>query len=222
MIDYKKKLDELYSLERTRKLDDNESFMLTRIENYLLALENNMKYFIYQGGTRELTLDFCKKRNNKVFSIEELISWKNDPDRPTTENYDPILHLGGNKCFEGDTFCYHMPGFITTELARQFRPDIIEETHINKKIELDKSLKNNTVRIIEKKRCELLVDVDPMVAEYINNLLNQFANEVIGDNEKIISEGAEMSIEEAVDEISKKIIIIADLMSKQLKSLNNL
>ena len=222
MIDYKKKRDELYELQKTRRLDDNESLILSRIENYLQAIEYDMKYFIFQGGTRERTLDFCKKRNNKVFSIEELLSWENDPDRPTTENYDPILHLGEDKCFEGDSFCYHMFGFISTESAKKLRPDIIELTPVKTIVMLDKSLKKSTLQIIEKKRNELLSNADPLVAEYINNLLNQFANEVIGENEKIVMDGKEISIEEAVEEISTKIITITDLITKQLKCLNNL
>ena len=222
MIDYKKKRDELFELQKTRRLDDNESLILSRIENYLQAIEYDMKYFIFQGGTRERTLDFCKKRNNKVFSIEELLSWENDPDRPTTENYDPILHLGGDKCFEGDSFCYHMFGFISTESAKKLRPDIIELTPVKTIVMLDKSLKKSTLQIIEKKRNELLSNADPLVAEYINNLLNQFANEVIGENEKIVMDGKEISIEEAVEEISIKIITITDLITKQLKGLNNI
>jgi len=222
MTDYKKKRDELYALQKNRKLDDSETFMLDRIENYLLALEYDMKYFIFQGGTRERTLDFCKKRNNKVFSIEELLTWKNDPDRPTTDDYDPILHLGGNKCFEGESFCYHMFGFISTESAKELRPDIIESVPVKARVELDKSLKKSTIQIIEKKRNELLSHSDPLVAEYINNLLNQFANEVIGENEKIVKEDKEISIEEAVEEISQEIITITDLITKQLKDLKNL
>ena len=222
MIDYKKKRDELYELQKTRRLDDNESLILSRIENYLQAIEYDMKYFIFQGGIRERTLDFCKKRNNKVFSIEELLTWKNDPDRPTTDDYDPILHLGGNKCFEGESFCYHMFGFISTESAKELRPDIIESAPVKTRVELDKSLKKSTIQIIEKKRNELLSHSDPLVAEYINNLLNQFANEVIGENEKIVKEDKEISIEEAVEEISQEIITITDLITKQLKDLKNL
>lgn len=40
--------------------------------------------------------------------------------------------------------------------------------------------------------------------------------EVIGDNEKLISEGKELSIEEAVEEISIKIKLATDLISKKL------
>lgn len=217
MIDYKKIRDELCALQKIRRLEHHESAMLSRIENYLQAIEYDMKYFVYQGGIREKTLDFCKKRNNKVFSIEELMSWKDDPDRPTTNNYDPILHLGGNKCFEGDSYCYHNFGFITTDLARKRRPDIKEAELDFKNTELDKSLSKNTVIIIEKKRAELLANTDPLVKGHINSLLNQFANEVIGDKESLLLDGKEISIEEAVESISEKIIILADLMNKQLK-----
>lgn len=222
MIDYKKKRDELSALEKTRRLDDNEAFILDRLENYLLAVEYGMKYFIYQGGTREKTLDFCKNRNNKVFSIEELESWRNDPDRPSTDDYDPILHLGGNKCLEGESFCYHMCGFISNALAKELRPDITENKPVLTKVDLDKVLKPSTIQIIEKKRIELLSKADPLVADHINSLLNQFANEVIGENEKVVKDGREITIEEAIEEISIKIITMTDLITKQLKNLNNI
>jgi|ERR1035437_1564349 hypothetical protein len=214
MIDYEKKLDQLYKLQNTRILDDEESFMLSRIENYLQGVKYDFEYFIFQGGTRGNTLDFCKKRNNKVFSIKELLSWKNDPDRPTIENYDAIIHLGGNKCCEDESYCYHNFGFISSIIAKELRPDIIVNDPVNRNLELDKSLKKSTIKIIEKKRAELLANADPSVDNFINILLNQFANEVIGDNEKIESDGIEISIEEAVEEISKKIIIATDLIAK--------
>lgn len=218
MIDYKKKLDELYALQKTRRLELHESAMLSRIESYLQAIEYDMKYFIFQGGIREKSLDFCKKRNGKVFSIEELMSWKDDPDRPKIVNYDPILHLGGNKCFEGDSYCYHNFGFLASELAKKRRPDIKDEKLDFKNTELNKSLNKNTLIIIEKKRAELLAKTDPIVEKHINSLLNQFANEVIGDKESLILDGMKISIEEAVDSVSEKIIILADLLAKQSKT----
>jgi hypothetical protein len=220
MVDYNKKRDELLALQKIRGLEHHETFMLSRIENYLQAIENGMKYFVYQGGIREKTLDFCKIRNNKVFSIEELMSWKDDQDRPKTNNYDPVLHLGGNKCFEGDSYCYHNFGFITNDLARKRRPDIKESELDFKNTELDKSLSKNTLIIIEKKRAELLANSDPLVKEHINSLLNQFANEVIGDKDSLLLNGEKISIEDAVENISKKIIIITDLITKQLKGLH--
>lgn len=195
MIDYEKKLDELNALQKIRRLDNEESSMLSRIETYLQGVKYDFEYFIFQGGTRANTLDFCKKRNNKVFSIVELLSWKHDPDRPSLENYDPIIHLGGNKCCEDESYCYHNFGFISSDYARKLRPDIIIDDPVKRNLELDKSLKKSTIRIIEKKRAELLANADPSVENFINILLNQFANEVIGDNEKIVSEGIEMSIE---------------------------
>ena len=220
MTDYKKLRDQLLAKQAKERLDDFEFFMLSRVENYLQALEYNMKYFVFQGGLREKSLDFCRKRNNKVFSIEELLSWKNDPDRPCIENYDPILHLGGDKCFEGDSFCYHSLGFISDEYAKHLRPDIPEQKMELIDIELNKTLKGKKLKIIENKRVELLKNADPKVTRYISNLLNQFANEVIGDNEKLISEGRELSIEEAVEEISVKIKLATDLIAKKMKQID--
>jgi hypothetical protein len=51
-------------------------------------------------------------------------------------------------------------------------------------------------------------------------MLNQFANEVIGDNEKLISEGREFSIEEAVEEISAKIKLATDLVAKKMNQID--
>jgi len=220
MTDYKKMRDQLLAKQTKERLNDFEFFMLSRVENYLQALEYNMKYFVFQGGLREKSLDFCRIRNNKVFSIEELLSWKDDPDRPHIENYDPILHLGGDKCFEGDSFCYHSLSFISDEYAKDLRPDIPEQKIELIDIELNKSLKRKTLKIIENKRVELLKNADPKVTRYINNLLNQFANEVIGDNEKLISEGRELSIEEAVEEISVKIKLATDLIAKKMKQID--
>jgi len=220
MTDYKKIRDQLLAKQAKERLNDFEFFMLSRVENYLQALEYNMKYFVFQGGLREKSLDFCRKRNNKVFSIEELLSWKDDPDRPCMENYDPILHLGGDKCFEGDSFCYHSLSFISDSYAKDLRPDIPEQKLELIDIGLNKTLKRKTIKIIEKKRAELLKDADPKVTRYINNMLNQFANEVIGDNEKINSEGRMLSIEEAVEEISAKIKLATDLIANKINQID--
>ena len=220
MTDYKKIRDQLLVKQETERLNDFEFFMLNRVENYLQALEYNMKYFVFQGGLREKSLDFCRRRNNKVFSIEELLSWKNDPDRPLIENYDPILHMGGDRCFEGDSFCYHSLSFISDSYAKDLRPDIFEQKPELIDIELNKFIRRKTLNIIEKKRAELLINADPKVTRYINNMLNQFANEVIGDNEKLISEGRELSIEEAVEEISAKIKTGTELIAKKMNQID--
>jgi hypothetical protein len=222
MTDYKKIRDQLQGKQAIERLNDFEYFMLSRVENYLQALEYNMKYFVFQGGLREKSLDFCRRRNNKVFSIEELLSWKDDPDRPLIENYDPILHMGGDRCFEGDSFCYHSLSFISDSYAKELRPDIFEQETVLTDIELNKSLKRETLEIIENKRAELLNVADPKVTKYINNMLNQFANEVIGVNEKLISEGRELSIEEALEEISAKIKTATELIAKKMNQIDQL
>jgi len=51
-------------------------------------------------------------------------------------------------------------------------------------------------------------------------MLNQFANEVIGDNEKINSEGRMLSIEEAVEEISAKIKLATNLITNKINQID--
>lgn len=127
MVDYKFKLEELNTIEKERRLTDEEFFMQQRIFKYLRALEYKWGYAIYQGGTCPDTLDFCKNRNSRVFTIDEIMEWKYSPDRPEIENYDPILHLGGNKCLKNQAFCNHDLGYIDIFAAQRYRPDLIKD-----------------------------------------------------------------------------------------------
>jgi hypothetical protein len=216
MIDYKLKLNELESIQNERKLTDEEYFMLNRIEKYLFAVEHNMKYFVYQGGICPGTLDFCRKRNNKVYSIDELMKWKDDPDKPDIENYDPILHLGGNKCFKNELFCNHDLSFINEFEAKRLRPDLkingIEESEVKINDSLDPKIK----MIIENKRNELYIHALPHQKWMVDRTLNIFANEVLGKNKKLMKDNIEISMEEALEEAAKSIIKILELTKFQL------
>lgn len=75
--------------------------------NNQFANRLNLKYFIYQGGLIENSRDFCKKRNNKVFSVDETKEWSNDKDLPLTKaekesgspsGYHPLIDCGRWNC----------------------------------------------------------------------------------------------------------------------------
>lgn len=82
--------------------------------------------FIYAGGLIETSRDFCKKRNNKVFTEEEAAKWANDPTLPRTKKekdsgvltgYDPLVDMGRWQC-------RHRTRYISRELAKELRPDL--------------------------------------------------------------------------------------------------
>ncbi len=58
-----------------------------------------MKYAMYQGGLIETSRQFCKERNNKLFSEEEILSWQflNWDGKPST-GYNPLYDCGGYNC----------------------------------------------------------------------------------------------------------------------------
>ena len=71
----KKKLKGTFTLK--------EKFIQSRIESYLSALERGMKYFYFQSPAYKDSGSFCRERSGKIFSIDELMSWKNSEDKPT-------------------------------------------------------------------------------------------------------------------------------------------
>ena len=82
--------------------------------------------FVYQGGLIETSRDFCRKRDNKVFTEEEAAKWVNDADLPRTAkerssgvvtDYNPLEDLGRWNC-------RHRTRYISRALARRKRPDL--------------------------------------------------------------------------------------------------
>ncbi len=110
------------------KLNMQDTFARSRVEHLLQALRLGMKYFLYAGSTHEDTKAFCRARARKVFSIEEMLEWSNAPDRPKVVDYDPVVHLGGNCCCEGEVHCNHGFGFLDDMSAKRLRPEIPVDT----------------------------------------------------------------------------------------------
>jgi len=91
--------------------------------NNQFANRLKLKYFIYQGGLIENSREFCKKRNNKVFSVEETKEWSNDKDLPLTKaekesgkpiGYHPLIDCGRWNC-------RHTIRYISNELYEEMK-----------------------------------------------------------------------------------------------------
>lgn len=130
--------------------------------------------------------------------------------------YDPLVDAGGYNC-------RHIIGFIAEEYAKKLRPDLVtnEEQPINVKIELNKSLSKSDLITIEKKRNELLDKVNAINYDSINYLLNKSVNELTEANEPITSNGNEITLEQALDLITPKILEITSLINDKSKGIFN-
>ncbi len=96
---------------------------IDRTESTLMAKDLDLKYFIFSGGIIDTSRDFCKKRNGKVFTMQEAEQWVNDPwiqsmlKRGSITSYDPITDMGGFNC-------RHLARFISKPVAEKLRPDL--------------------------------------------------------------------------------------------------
>lgn len=97
-----------------------------RASNKVYADKLQLDTFIYAGGLIETSREFCRKRNAKVFTLEEAAKWSQDPDLPKKSSerasgvitgYDPTVDLGRWNC-------RHRTRFISRPLAEQLRPDL--------------------------------------------------------------------------------------------------
>ena len=96
------------------------------ITNQEFAKRLDLRYFIYSGGLIETSREFCRKRNNKVFSTDEAAEWESDPTLPRTKaerdsgvvtDYVPLQDRGRWNC-------RHRILYITEEEAMLRRPDL--------------------------------------------------------------------------------------------------
>jgi hypothetical protein len=85
--------------------------------------------FIYAGGLIETSRPFCKKHNDKVFTVEEAEKqWPKDSALPRTKveresgtlvGYNPTVDMGRWNC-------RHRIRYIPRTLAEQLRPDLVK------------------------------------------------------------------------------------------------
>lgn len=221
IANYKIELEKLESIQKSRKLNNDEFFMYFRIKNYIQAVENNLKYFFYQGEDSIERLEFCCSRAGKIFCIEELFSWKYGDDLPDINNYDPLIHLGGNKCCKGVSYCNHNLVFISEGVAEKIKEQIITNL-VNenlRKLNDDTNRSRNEIfsesmalRLrIEETREELYNYADPSKKMIIDRLINTFANEVVFNDELLKSNRLEL--DKALNEITVSIKKTLDLLS---------
>lgn len=96
------------------------------ITNNEFAKRMGLRYFIYSGGLIETSREFCRKRNNKVFTTEEAAKWPDDPTLPRTKaeadsgvltDYVPLEDRGRWRC-------RHRLLYIPEEEAFRRRPEL--------------------------------------------------------------------------------------------------
>lgn len=90
------------------------------VVNSSMADELELDYFIYQGSIIPTSREFCRKKAGKVFSRQEALTWKNDPDlidKKTAASYNPFIERGRYNC-------RHWLNWISREVAEQLRPDL--------------------------------------------------------------------------------------------------
>ena len=114
---YQKVEQELRTLQGQRRLTLEESFRLDRAMDIQQAARLGFEHAMYSGGIVEGTKTFCRNRNRKVFTIEQILQWKEAEDRPDKDDYDPFLDLGGNCCHPDQEHCQHRLKYISKEMA---------------------------------------------------------------------------------------------------------
>lgn len=74
-----------------------------------------LDYAIYEGGLIKTSRKFCKDKNGKVFTREEIAMFK--PKEAIPDNYNPFQDLGGYGC-------RHHLNWVSYALAVALRPDL--------------------------------------------------------------------------------------------------
>lgn len=93
---------------------------MQRIGANRIRIDLGLKYAIYQGGLIATSRDFCEERNNKCFSDDEIMSWKNlDWVGKPEIGYNPLIDCGGYNC-------RHRLDWISNQLAKRLRPDLFQ------------------------------------------------------------------------------------------------
>ena len=90
------------------------------VVNVIMADELELQHFIYQGSIIPTSREFCRKKAGKVFTRQEALKWKNDPDlidKKTAASYNPFIERGRYNC-------RHWLNWISQDLAEQLRPDL--------------------------------------------------------------------------------------------------
>ena len=88
-----------------------------RHEHELVSGELGMNWFLYLGGLRKTSRQFCRDKAGKLFHRLDAKEWENQNFAgKITKGYVGIIHLGGYHC-------YHRTGFVPDEVAKMLDPD---------------------------------------------------------------------------------------------------
>jgi len=82
--------------------------------NNTYATELKLNNAIYSGTVIETSRPFCIARNGKVFTRDEILSWKNLEFAGKPKNYNPVTDCGGYNC-------RHHLSWISDELAAELK-----------------------------------------------------------------------------------------------------
>lgn len=80
------------------------------------ADEYELDKFIFQGGLMNTTRDFCRARNNRIFTRKEIEEWSGLSWQGKPKVYDPFLDVGGINC-------RHVLDALSDELAKELEGD---------------------------------------------------------------------------------------------------
>lgn len=94
-----------------------------RLNSSQYADRLKLNYAIYEGGIIKTSRKFCRERDGKVFTREEIMKFKLDEAAPP--DYDPITDLGGYGC-------RHYLNWISEDLAFALRPDLRPKEPVKK------------------------------------------------------------------------------------------
>lgn len=87
-----------------------------RHEHELVSRELGMNWFIYSGGLRKASRQFCRDKAGKLFHRLDAKEWEDENfEGKIKSGYVGIIHLGGYHC-------YHRVAFVTDEVAAQIDP----------------------------------------------------------------------------------------------------
>jgi hypothetical protein len=86
-----------------------------RTQSKIFADKLKFNYAIYEGGIIKTTRSFCRARNGKVFSREEIAAF--DPKEARPPNYNPFTDLGGYGC-------RHHLNWVPDAVAFALRPEL--------------------------------------------------------------------------------------------------
>lgn len=85
-----------------------------------------LKAALYSGGIIETSREFCIDHNNKVFTIEEMEKWKDDPKLPRTKEERKLGKLIGYIPWvdAGRWNCRHQINWVSKTIAIKLRPEL--------------------------------------------------------------------------------------------------